>query len=245
MGLRTAAALTAAATTLALAPAALAHAPNVRGPIQDKHGRVASTSSNWSGYDVTGAGATHVTGTWGQPRVVGCARRENSWSSPWIGIDGDTSGTVEQIGTDSDCVNGKPYYYAWYEMYPKSLVRIQIPVNPGDVFTADVSSIGNGSYTMTLNNTTSGGSFTTTQTNTGAKNASAEWIMEGPSNGLLTNFSTVGFTNATATINGKTGSVESFGDAANAITMVGKRSIQRAVPAGLSDTAFSVNWLHS
>src|SRR5947208_14092498 len=100
MGLRTAAALTAAAT-LALAPSALA-SPHSRGPIQDKHGRVTSTSSNWSGYDVTGSGALDATGSWVQPSVLSCSRKENSWSSPWVGIDGDTSGTVEQIGTDSD-----------------------------------------------------------------------------------------------------------------------------------------------
>src|SRR3954453_5599968 len=118
MGLRIAAALSAAAT-FALARAAIAHAPNVRGPIQDKHGRVTSTSMNGTGYDVTGTGAPHVTGPWGQPAVQGCTRRENSWSSPWVGIDGDTSGTVEQIGTDSDCQGGKPVYYAWYGGYPK------------------------------------------------------------------------------------------------------------------------------
>src|SRR4051794_29221141 len=179
MGLRIAAALSAAAT-LALAPAAIAHAPNVRGPIQDKHGRVTSTSSNWSGYDVTGSGATHVTGTWAQPTVQGCTRRENSWSSPWVGIDGDTSGTVEQIGTDSDCQGGKPVYYAWYEMYPKSLVQIPlITVHPADIFTADVQAGGSGIYTLTLTNTTTGASYTAPpQTSSNAQNASVEWIME-------------------------------------------------------------------
>src|SRR6478672_899782 len=149
MGLRIAAALSAAAT-LALAPSAIAHAPNVRGPIQDKHGRVTSTSSNWSGYDVTGSGAARATGTWVQPAVVNCSRRENSWSSPWVGIDGDTSGTVEQIGTDSDCVGGKPSYYAWYEMYPKGLVQIPMTVTPGHSYTADVATTGNGVYTLSL-----------------------------------------------------------------------------------------------
>ena len=123
MRLRIVAALSSAAA-LALAPSALAHAPNVRGPIQGKHGRVTSTSSNWSGYDVTGGGATHVTGTWVQPTVQSCDRRENSWSSPWVGIDGDTSNTVEQVGTDSDCSHGVPTYYAWWEMYPKGVVTI-------------------------------------------------------------------------------------------------------------------------
>jgi len=245
MGLRTVAALSAAAT-LAIAPSALAHAPNVRGPIQGKHGRVTSTSTNWSGYDVTGSGATHVTGTWVQPTVQECSRRESSWSSPWVGIDGDTSGTVEQIGTDSDCQRGTTVYYAWYEMYPKGLVQIPMTVQPGDTFTADVRTDGSGVYTLTLTDATTGVTFTAPpQTNANAQNASVEWIMEGPSNGSLTDFGSLGFTGATATINGKTGSVGSFGTAADAITMVGKKGVIRAQPFGLSNDAFGVNWLHA
>ena len=73
-----------------------------------RHSFGRSTSTNWSGYAVTGSGANHVIGTWTQPTVT-CARGENSWSSPWVGIDGDNSNTVEQIGTDSDCSGGAPY----------------------------------------------------------------------------------------------------------------------------------------
>ena len=47
-----------------------------------------------------------------------------------MGIDGfaATDPTVQQIGTDSDCLKGTkkmpggPSYYAWYEMYPGSIV---------------------------------------------------------------------------------------------------------------------------
>jgi hypothetical protein len=248
MGLRTLTAV--AAATLAFAPSALAQAPNGHAPIQGKHGRVSSTSTNWSGYDVTGtSGAIDVKGTWVQPAVVQCfSRRENSWSSPWVGIDGDTSGTVEQIGTDSDCVNGQPYYYAWYEMYPKGLVQIPLTaltVAPNHTYTAEVSTTGNGTYTLTLTDVTAGQSFTAPpQVNANAKNASVEWIMEGPSNGTLTDFGSLGFTSANATINGKTSTVQGFGNAADAITMVGKRNVTRAQPFGLSGDAFGVQWLH-
>src|SRR5579884_199244 len=70
-----------------------------------KHKRTATTSTNWSGYAVDGTGATRVVGSWSQPTAA-CGIGESSWSSPWVGIDGDTSNTVEQTGTDSDCVNG-------------------------------------------------------------------------------------------------------------------------------------------
>ena len=44
-------------------------------------------------------------------------------SAFWVGLDGYSSTSVEQLGTDSDCVSGKPSYYAWYEMYPNPSVR--------------------------------------------------------------------------------------------------------------------------
>ena len=137
-----------------------------------KHSVGRSTSSNWSGWDVTGGGVSEVEGSWVQPAAT-CASGENSWSSPWIGIDGDTSSTVEQIGTDSDCVNGVQSYYAWYEMYPKGLVQLtNIVVNPGDTFTAKVSAGIGGTYAMTLTDTSTGATTSTTQTGKRTQNAS-------------------------------------------------------------------------
>ena len=44
-----------------------------------------------------------------------------TYSSVWVGIDGYSSNTVEQIGTEQDVsANGKTSYYAWYEMYPQA-----------------------------------------------------------------------------------------------------------------------------
>ena len=40
------------------------------------------------------------------------------YSSFWVGIDGYSSSSVEQLGTDSDCAGNTPDYYAWWEMYP-------------------------------------------------------------------------------------------------------------------------------
>src|SRR5689334_9151091 len=73
------------------------------------------TSTNWSGYSVTGANGSvnDVKGTWTVPSVVNCTSA-NQYASFWIGIDGYESNTVEQIGTDSDCQNGSPTYYAWF-----------------------------------------------------------------------------------------------------------------------------------
>ena len=242
MGLRTAAAVGVIAA-LALAPSALAAQ---HGPIAGKHqlSKGLSQSSNWSGYDATGTGATHVIGTWTQPSAT-CGARETSWSSPWVGIDGDTSSTVEQIGTDSDCNRGQPFYYAWYEMYPKSLVQIPtVGVHPGDSYTGEVTAGAGSTYTLRLTDNTTGDTFTTTQSGGNTANASVEWIMEGPSNGTLTNFGTVPFTNGSASINGQTNASIATLRNLSAITMVGKKNLVRAQPNSLSRGSFSVTWLH-
>jgi hypothetical protein len=236
----------AAAAMFLLLPAAGASAAGHGGSTAPKHKFGRGTSTNWSGYDVNGTGATRVIGSWTQP-TANCSPGENSWSSPWVGIDGSNSNTVEQIGTDTDCSNGSPLYYAWYEMYPKSLVVINtVPVSPGNRFTAQVTANpANRSFTMTLTNTSTGNSFTTTQSSRKARRSSVEWVMEGPSNGLLTNFNTVGFSSASASISGVVnGNLGSFSNR-EPITMVNQQGIQRAVPTAVSGgTSFSVNWLH-
>jgi hypothetical protein len=201
-----------------------------------------STSTNWSGYSIDGSSATGVVGTWIQP-AVSCGIGENSWSSPWVGIDGDNSNTVEQTGTDSDCQNGKPLYYAWYEMYPKSLVQIPITVTAGDSFTGSVT-YSSGGFSLTLTDNTTHQSYTTTQSSKRARRTSVEWIMEGPSNGVLSNFGNVPFSSATATINGQ--ATNPGASNANAITMVNGQGTPRATPSGVTGgTAFSVSWNHA
>jgi hypothetical protein len=230
----------------ALAPAQVS-ASRLQTIVHDTRHKGASssnTSTNWSGYDITGSGATHVIGTWTQPAVT-CSAGENSWSSPWVGLDGDTSNTVEQTGTDSDCSGGRPTYYAWYEMYPKGTVQItSLRVQPGDSFTGEVTN-SSGTFVLSLTNNSSGQHFSIAIAEKRASLASAEWIMEGPSKGTLSNFGTVSFTGTSATINGQTGPVGSFATA-NAITMVTSSGTPRATPSPVSGkTSFSVTWQRS
>ena len=208
-----------------------------------RHGFGRGTSTNWSGFAVAGSGATHVIGTWTQP-TAHCALGESSWSSPWVGIDGDTSNTVEQIGTDSDCQNGTPVYYAWYEMYPKHLVVVNLPggVHPNDSYTAEVT-YTSGAYVLRLTRNNSPTTFQTTQSSKRARRTSVEWVMEGPSSGLLTNFGSVTFTGLSATINGLTGNLGTFPNA-DPITMVTNQGVTRAVPTRLSSSSFRVDWQH-
>ena len=228
------------AVMLMAAPAAASAAPGSRAP---RHRIGRGTSTNWSGYAVDGSNATKVAATWTEAAVK-CAARENSWSSPWVGIDGDTDNTVEQTGTDSDCVNGTPYYYAWYEMYPKSAVTAALSVRPGDSITGTVSYAA-GLFTLSLKDNNTGASFSTVQTSKKATRSSVEWIVEGPSNGLLSDFDSVPFSGASAAINGQTASLGSLAGE-YPITMqtasVAPRAVSSAITGG---NAFSVSWQHS
>src|SRR5207247_9022295 len=124
----------------------------------------------------------------------------NSYSSAWVGIDGDNSNTVEQCGTDQDYVNGHEQYYAWYEMYPKgsaTLPTATYPVAKYDAIHARVQYAGNGQFQLTLTNASRGWTFTTTQKLPQARRTSAEWIMEAPWSGgvlPLANFGSISFT---------------------------------------------------
>src|SRR5438093_13582912 len=95
-------------------------------------------STNWSGFAVTGSGVTDAKGSWTVPSVT-CSS-STTYSSYWVGIDGYSSNTVEQTGTDSDCSSGHGVYYAWYEFYPNPSITIGgFTVLPRDKISPEVS----------------------------------------------------------------------------------------------------------
>lgn len=200
-----------------------------------------STSTNWSGYAVTGGTYTRVTSNWVQP-AVSCSG--TAYSSFWVGIDGDTSGTVEQTGTEADCNGSTPVYSAWYEMYPKFPVNYSNPVVPGDHFTGTVTTDGKGNFTLTLSDTTRGWTQTVTKKLRSAKLASAEVIAEAPSSSggvlPLANFGTASFSGAT--VNGAT--LTSSTPGIDPITMQSGSTV-KAQPSNISNGSFSVTWKHS
>ncbi len=206
-------------------------------------------SSNWAGY----AAATNLTtpqsnavsnvkGTWTVP-TVSCTAT-NTYSSVWVGIDGYSDGSVEQTGTEQDCSNGQPKYYAWYEMYPKPGYLINMAIHAGDQMSAEVNYTGNNRFVLTLKNLTTGKNFTTTQ-KAHAQRQSAEWIVEAPYSGgvlPLANFGTTTINNAQATLNGVTGTISHWAN--DAITMVNASNAPKATPSSLSPDgrSFSVTW---
>src|SRR5919198_5042488 len=159
-----------------------------------------STSSNWSGYSATGAKFTSVSASWTQPYAI-CGVGQTA-ASFWVGIDGDGSETVEQIGAYSNCTSANvPQYYAWFEMYPNPAYKTSYPLYPGDAMSAFVSVDRVGRFTLSITDATRHWTASTTQRSTTAQRISAEVIAEAPSNSSgivpLTNFGSVSFTNAT------------------------------------------------
>jgi len=180
-------------------------------------------SLNWSGYAVTGpaSSVTYAAGSWIVPAStcpVGTShhRATPEYASFWVGIDGWSSNSVEQLGTDSDCSNGTPSYYAWYELYPQpsyyavctaqqerkgtcTQVGNLTSLNPGDVMSASVSyNTSTKAFTLAITDINSGASFSITLTANGTpQRSSAEWIAEAPSSGSgilpLADFGTVNF----------------------------------------------------
>jgi hypothetical protein len=228
---------------IVLAAALLCTSPAVaaatRGAAPDR--RVAhGTSTNWSGYAVSGHGLyTSVSSSWRQP-AVNCVKTPTGWSSFWVGLDGDTTNTVEQNGTEADCSQGTPVYYAWYEMYPKASVRYSNPLSAGDSLSGSVTSLGSGYFRLTLTDTTKGWSRVTTQRLKSARLASAEVIAEAPYSGgvlPLADFQTINFSGAGANGSLFTSSTPGL----EPISMVSGGTVE-AASSGISAGAFSDTW---
>jgi hypothetical protein len=178
-----------------------------------------------------------VSASWIVPTVTG-PKSGTTYSAVWVGIDGYSDSTVEQVGTEQNVVNGTAEYGAWWEMYSSGKGQPEQPINsmtiePGDSITASVTYITSGTYSgyfllSIVDNSRSNDSFSTyesssqTQSPT-ANRSSAEWIVEAPTVGgsvaSVANFGSVTFTNASATINGTTGPINDSAWQSQAINM--------------------------
>ena len=174
-----------------------------------------STSANWAGYVDAGARFSTVSGSWVVPSVK---RSVAGYSAFWVGLGGasSTSPALEQVGTESDSVNGRESYVAWYELVPAASVHLPLTVRPGDRIDAKVQVSGT-TVVVSLKNRTTGKSIAKTlhMTNPSPDTASAEWIAEAPSTAIggnaailpLARFGSVRFDDASATAGGHTGSI--------------------------------------
>lgn len=226
------------------------------------HNSSMDSSFNWSGYAaVTNlanpepGSVTEVSGSWQVPVLIHSNKiKRRRFSSFWVGIDGFSNNTVEQVGTESDVwINRRgrkrQRNYAWIEVYPKPLQKIlNFPVKAGDEITAEVQYTGTNTYTFTIANITQGVFYTTNQQAI-AENSSAEWIVEAPFLRQilpLANFGKAFFKNCLVEINGISGSIKNEAWKNQPIIMETKKGVLKAIPSDLfpDGASFSVQWLH-
>ncbi len=208
---------------------------------------------NWSGFADTSATSTaddftNVSGRWTIPAVTcpsGPYSTTGAYISNWVGIDGFSDSTVEQLGTGAQCYEGALYYYVWYEMFPAGTVEegttacindnVDCP-QPGDQISASVNvtpgTDGNNDYVLSLTDYTrpqESFSVTATCAATTCVDSSAEWIVERPAYepiaGLfqfvpLVSYGRTGFESGSLVANGHRSSVGGFNGAVYAIPMV-------------------------
>ncbi len=174
----------------------------------------------WAGYAVNAtkeSQAEFVNGTWVVPESH-CSLNQTSAVLVWVGLGGNNGGGIEQTGTRNDCVDGRPSYSAWYELWPSQSSTVPLTgltVGPGDNVSASVKySDQTKTFDFRLGNGTETVSFSLPYTDPSV--SSAEWVVEAPgfTNGTrlpLLNFATVGFSGAFATIGYHTGAITGFG----------------------------------
>ena len=214
--------------------------PHARGGIRHQ-----AESTNWSGYAATTGTYTSVSASWTEP--TGTCSGSAKYSSFWVGLDGYSSGSVEQTGSEVDCSGSRPRYYAWYEMYPNPSVSYSNTVRPGDHFNSSVTYTGSSQFSLFIQDTTQGWSHTTVGTLAGAARSSAEVIVEAPcctaSGGILplANFGTVHITGSTAN-----GSAIGSAGGVTQIIMIDSAGRDKDTVSGLtSGENFSATWLRS
>jgi Peptidase A4 family len=226
----------ATAATLLSAPAALAN----------------TTSTNWAGYAIHRPHTSFrsVEGTWTQPNAQ-CTPGVRTYSSFWVGLGGFnlTSNALEQVGTEVDCkASGAVHTTAWYELVPAPSIQLRMTVHPGDVMRARVAVSGH-RVQISLFDVTRNRGFHKTLNTPYVDVASAEWIVEAPSECLgskiceslpLANFGSATFSSAIAhTIKGHVGSISHPGWNATEIQLVpdSRRFVSQGLPQGSVATA--------
>jgi hypothetical protein len=193
-----------------------------------------SCSTNWSGYVERGTTFSGITAHWIVPAVAPSVPAQHS--STWIGIDGSGNSSLIQTGTGQYTVGGHTYYDAWWEILPAVQTTIA-KVSPGDSMAASVIEDAPGTWTITMDDQTSGLHFSRTTAYSGPA-ASAEWIEEAPhidgKLSTLADFGSVRLSDIGAT---------AVGDPTiTAIQMTDASPAVVAYPGAIADQAFTVTY---
>ncbi|EOA87927.1 hypothetical protein ACJQWK_08669 [Exserohilum turcicum] len=172
-------------------------------------------SSNWSGAVLEQPTSGYFTSATGRFNVVTptyAGDSDSESASAWVGIDGDSCASgLLQGGIDFTVdSSGDVSYDAWYEWYPDYAYDFNnFDVNSGDIIQVDITATSTTRGTVRLTNTSTGKSVSKTLNAPSGSTLcrqNAEWIVEdfesGNSQVALSNFGTVTFTSASASLSG-------------------------------------------
>lgn len=217
-----------------------------------------AATTNWSGYVARSTRAfSCIQGSWTQP-TVSCPANGSASVAIWIGLDGESGPsrtTLEQIGTNTDCKNGRGVSFAWFEVLPHDRFEqsLGLDIAPGDRIAASIALVGK-SLHLVLEDVTSGLVRDTLQKAPGARRLTAEWVVEAPTVGcpsdcqvaLLAAFSTINFRSARAILAGITGPIGDLRWTRVRLTLESRSGLIKAKPGtlGADGASFAVIWHH-
>lgn len=248
------------------------HGQQVVGAVRGKHklpkpaiagaANASFSSTNWDGYALTNTSNTNTTtfnsvsATWVQPAVK--CNAGSSVGSSWVGLDGWLSSSVEQGGSDAECLNTMtPTYFLWWEMFPFNSVQDVVQINAGDTIHGSVTfdTTTNMFDIVITDETLHKGlseSIACQADMNGCPRSSAEVISEDTGGGsnvdglfLLPKYSTETYTSASVTdVNGHVGTLSNSAWVANSVTEISSDDVTKQTVSALSPdgSSFSTAW---
>jgi hypothetical protein len=208
-----------------------------------------STSSNWSGYVLTGrsGGYEAISAYWTMPTVDCASAVPDSATSDWVGV--NESPGLFQDGTTSQCVSGQQIDYAWWtdeaeNFYSPSLFAVAA----GDDIDAEVWQETSGLWAYYVSDLTSGSSSSATEPFSGL-GTTAEWIAEDtgdPSTNEpypLADFGSVTFTDLGLTVPSGSWMVPPYSDAWEMVAPDGSvEALPSPIQGSGASAAFTVTY---
>jgi hypothetical protein len=206
-------------------------------------------SNNYAGYEAINGTYTHALTTIRVPQSNCALSSAESAVGYWLGL-GGSSGSLEQAGVTTHCVNGIPTYGAFYEIIPGDGPHV-LPALPYVVFTGDfidveINFVAPNTFDITITGPLWSFSTSQQQSNMNDALSSADFITEAPGNPSLplTNFGTAHFQNSWANhtlLTDLTDNVQKW-------VMLDQQQQPKATPTPLTPyggggPSFDVNWV--
>jgi hypothetical protein len=198
-----------------------------------------------------------IQGRWTQPSLT-CPASGSASLAIWIGFDGEmgpSRATLEQIGTNTDCRDGRARMFAWFEILPHDRFEQELgmEIRSGDRIVASIAFVGR-SYHLVLENLTTGQVEDTWQHSPGSRRLTAEWVVEAPTVGCpsdcqvasLAAFGTVSFSAARVILTSKTGPIGDARWTRVRLDLESRSGLVKARPGTLTKdgAGFAVVWHH-